>query len=62
MTAADDFDSLATARQILATRAHHTAGFLLYRYDSELRSRLLPSILSPSVPSTPPAPAATLPP
>lgn len=44
-------DSLAAARLILAARARHTAGFVLYRYDSELRSRLLPALSLPPRPS-----------
>ncbi len=48
-------DSLAAARQILSSRTLHTAGFVLYRYDSELRSRVLPALSLPPLPPSPPS-------
>ena len=48
-------DSLAAARQILSSRTLHPAGFVLYRYDSEVRSRLLPALSLPPLPPSPPS-------
>ena len=49
-TGADEsqLDALSTAQQIQVTRQKNTAGFALFQLDSDLTTRILPTLISPS--------------
>ena len=48
-TSADEsqLDAYDTARQIIATRRNHTAGFILFQLDAGMTARLLPTLALP---------------